>query len=72
VKETGAMIKTMQRITRERALEILFREIPTLPNDSLGGLLDYLSDDHASNVSLFDNFIVSEFDEAPSILRGER
>ena len=56
-------IKTTQRITRSRALEILLSEIPTLPNDALGDLMDVLADTELSKyVSKFDNFIVSEFD----------
>jgi hypothetical protein len=55
-------IKTTQRITREHALDILLSEIPNLPNDVLGDLLDELADSEQSKrVSVFDNFIVSEF-----------
>ena len=36
-------IKTTQRITRAYALDILLSEIPTLPNDILGDLLDVLA-----------------------------
>ena len=55
-------IKTTQRITREKALEILLEEIPNLPNDTLGDLMDTLADSRQSKrVSIFDNFIVSEF-----------
>jgi hypothetical protein len=55
-------IKTTQRITRERALSILFAELPLLPNDALGDILDALADSEQSRiVSKFDNFIVSEF-----------
>ena len=55
-------IKTTQRITREHALDILLSEIPNLPNDVLGDLLDELADSEQSKrVSVFDNFIVSGF-----------
>jgi hypothetical protein len=55
-------IKTTQRITREYALDILLSEIPNLPNDVLGDLLDELANSEQSKrVSVFDNFIVSEF-----------
>ena len=55
-------IKTTQRITREKALEILLEEIPNLPNDTLGDLMDTLANSRQSKrVSIFDNFIVSEF-----------
>jgi hypothetical protein len=57
-------IKSTQRISRERALEILLSEIPELPNDALGDLMDALADcGHSKRVSEFDNFIVSEFPE---------
>lgn len=57
-------IKTTQRISRERALAILFSEIPSLPNDTLGDLLDSLADSRQSRqVSMFDNFIVSDFND---------
>lgn len=57
-------IKTTQRVTRARALEILLSEIPQLPNDTLADLLDRLADSERSTVvSRFDNFIVSEFGE---------
>ena len=56
--------KTTQRITREKALEILMREIPNLPNDALGDLMDRLADTGLSKrVSSFDNFIVTEFSD---------
>lgn len=55
-------IKTTQRVTREQALEILLSELPQLPNDALGDILDALADSGQSHrVSRFDNFIVSEF-----------
>jgi hypothetical protein len=55
-------IKSTQRITRERAIEILTSEIPALSNDALGNLMDALADTEQSKcVSKFDNFIVSEF-----------
>jgi hypothetical protein len=55
-------IKSTKRITRQRALEILLSEIPTLPNDTLGDFMDTLADSERSSVcSRFDNFIVSEF-----------
>ena len=57
-------VKTTQRVTRERALDILLSEIPNLPNDTLASLLDRLADSEQSHrVSRFDNFIVSEFTE---------
>jgi len=60
-------IKTTQRITRARALDILLSEIPTLSNDFLAELLDKLADSSVSlRVSKFDNFIVSEFIEDKS------
>ena len=56
--------KSTQRITRERALEILLSEIPTLPNSELERMMDRLADSELSQkVSRFDNFIVSEFPE---------
>jgi hypothetical protein len=40
-------------------------EIPNLPNDALGDLLDTLADSEQSHiVSVFDNFIVSDFPES--------
>lgn len=57
-------IKTTQRITRQRALEVLLAEIPKLPNDTLADLMDALADSEMSQVcSRFDNFIVSDFPE---------
>ena len=54
--------KTTQRVTREKALEILLAEIPTLPNDPLSDMLDALADTGQSHrVSRFDNFIISDF-----------
>jgi len=54
--------KTTQRITRAKALEILMSEVPELPNDTLADMLDALVDSRQSKrVSVFDNFIVSEF-----------
>lgn len=53
--------KTTQRISRRRALEILLSEIPQLPNDALGDILDALADSERSHVvSKFDNFVVSD------------
>ncbi len=62
-------IKTTRRISRARALEILLKDIPELPNDSLGDLMDWLADcGQSRSVSKFDNFIVSEFTEdGPSL-----
>ena len=55
-------IKTTRRISRQQALEILLSEIPKLPNDTLGDLMDTLADSGRSQVcSRFDNFIVSDF-----------
>ena len=55
-------IKSTQRITREQAIRILTSEIPMLPNNALGDLMDALADTEQSKyVSKFDNFIVSEF-----------
>jgi hypothetical protein len=48
------------RVTRARALEILLSEIPLLPNDTLGHLMDTLADSEQSVCSKFDNFIVSD------------
>ena len=57
-------IKSTKRITRARALEILMSEIPKLPNDELGRMMDRLADSELSQTcSRFDNFIVSEFTE---------
>jgi hypothetical protein len=57
-------IKSTQRITRQRALEILLAEIPGLSNDALAGLMDDLASSQESKVcSVFDNFIVSDFPE---------
>lgn len=61
-KETMS-IKTTSRVKPERAREILLSEIPTLPCDVLGDLLDVLAESEASHfASKFDNFIVSEFE----------
>lgn len=55
-------IKTTRRITRQHALDILLDEIPKMPNDTLAMLLDSLADSKQSlRISIFDNFIVSEF-----------
>lgn len=55
-------IKSTQRITREQELSILLDEIPKLPNDLLGDLLDLIADSEKSySLSMFDNFIVSMF-----------
>ena len=57
-------IKSTQRITRERAMQILMCEIPELPNDALARLMDTLADTKLSkHVSYYDNFIVSDFPE---------
>jgi hypothetical protein len=57
-------VKTTQRVTRARALEVLLREIPQVGNDVLGDLMDVLAESGQSKVcSRFDNFIVSEFGE---------
>jgi hypothetical protein len=58
-------IKTTRYVTREKALLILLQDLPTLPNDTLGNLLDVLADSRQSRVvSYFDNFIVGDFAEA--------
>ena len=55
-------IKSTSRITRETALSILLEELPTLPNDVLGDLMDVLANSEQSkHCSRFDNFIVSDF-----------
>jgi hypothetical protein len=55
-------IKTTLRITRERAIELLRSEIDDAPNDLLARLLDIIADNETSKrLSIFDNFIVSEF-----------
>jgi putative heme degradation protein len=55
-------IKTTQHITRQQALDILLDDLPKLPNDALGQLMDALADTERSHrVSRFDNFIVSDF-----------
>jgi hypothetical protein len=55
-------IKSTQRITRQRAIDILMEEIPLLPNDALGDIMDALADTEKSKyASKFDNFTVSEF-----------
>lgn len=54
-------IKSTKAISRDRALALLFAEIPRMPNDTLADLLDRLADSrwcHA--ISYFDNFIVSD------------
>ena len=57
-------IKSTSRIKRQRAIDILLEEIPNLPNDTLGDLMDTLADSEQSKyASRFDNFIVSEFGE---------
>jgi hypothetical protein len=57
-------VKSTQRISRRRAIEILMSEIYSLPNDTLGDLMDCLADSGQSQrVSSFDNFIVSEFSD---------
>lgn len=61
-------LKSTQHIKRGRALEILLSEIPLLPNDALGNLMDALADCGCSKiVSEFDNFIVSEFDNDDTV-----
>ncbi len=56
-------IKSTSRITRKKAIEILTDEIPELPNDALASLMDTLADtEQSKRLSMFDNFIVSEFD----------
>lgn len=56
-------VKSTSRITRKLALRILLDEIPKLPNDTLGDLMDTLADSgQSTNLSQFDNFIVSNFD----------
>lgn len=55
-------IKSTQRIKRDVAINILVGEIPNLPNDALGEMMDALADTEQSKyVSKYDNFIVSEF-----------
>lgn len=57
-------IKSTQRITRSHALDILLSEIPDLPNSALADLLDTLANtEQSKRISIFDNFIVSEFTE---------
>lgn len=54
--------KTTRHITRAEALEILLDEIPNASNKVLEDLMDALADSQQSNrVSMFDNFIVSDF-----------
>jgi hypothetical protein len=62
-------IKSTQRISRERALSIILSEVPLLPNDTLGDMMDFLADcGQSHHVSKFDNFIVSDFnnEDAPT------
>ena len=55
-------VKSTSRIKRKVAIDILLEEIPNLPNDVLGDLMDTLADSGQSKyASSFDNFIVSEF-----------
>jgi putative heme degradation protein len=56
-------IKTTQRITRDRAIELIKMEIDNrIPNDVLASILDVIADSGSSIfMSRFDNFIVSEF-----------
>jgi hypothetical protein len=59
---TKMSIKTTQRITRQAALSLLTEELPNLPNDLLGDILDKIADSEQSHTfSKFDNFIVSDF-----------
>jgi hypothetical protein len=54
-------VKSTETITRDQALDILLGEIPTLPNDALGELMDALADcGHSKIVSKYNNFIVSQ------------
>lgn len=58
-------IKTTQRIGRQKSVEILNREISTAPSSLLEELLDYVANSGRSQtLSKFDNFIVSEFEDA--------
>ena len=57
--------KSTQRVTRNRALELLRSEFDRLSNDVLGDLLDVIADSGQSHrFSKLDNFVVSEFVEA--------
>jgi hypothetical protein len=57
-------IKSTKTISRNRALALLFAEIPLMPNDTLADLLDHLADSRLCHViSYFDNFIVSDSEE---------
>jgi hypothetical protein len=54
-------IKSTQYITRQRALEILTKEISEMSNNTLGELIDTLADSGQSkSLSICDNFIVSD------------
>jgi len=58
-------IKSTQRISREKAISILLSEIIQLPNGTLEDLLDMIADSGtARTLSKFDNFMVSEDDNA--------
>ncbi len=71
--EEQMSIKTTRRITRQQALEILLSKIPELPNDALGELMDRLADTRQSKrISVFDNFIVSEFMDDEKDQHGQR
>lgn len=60
--------KTTRRISRQQAIHILLADVPTLSNDLLAELLDWLADSGQSktisklgaHLLLFDNFIVSD------------
>lgn len=55
-------IKSTQRITRARAIEMITTEIQYIGNDVLGDMLDLIADSQQSRLtSIFDNFIVSDF-----------
>ena len=54
-------IKTTRYISRATAIDILMREVPLLPNDTLGDLMDVLADsEHSHAASRFD--LLSAFD----------
>jgi hypothetical protein len=54
-------IKSTQTITRSEAMNMVLLELPMLPNRILADILNLLSDSEQSqNISLFDNFIVTE------------
>lgn len=61
-------IKSTQRITRDTAISLLQRELETASNNQLATILDRAADSGLSHhLSIFDNFIVSDFADTPDV-----